>query len=64
MAIIGCCFDMAALTAVSYTHLDVYKRQLQEQWWLTGALPAAAAAELDSRFLHAARVWWRREEEV
>ncbi len=37
-------------------------RQLQEQWWLTGALPAQAAAELDTRFLHAARVWWQREE--
>ena len=39
-------------------------RQLQEQWWLTGALPAEAAAELDTRFLHAARVWWQREEEA
>lgn len=37
-------------------------RRLQEQWWLTGALPAEAAAELDKRFLHAARVWWQREE--
>ncbi|MDG4555274.1 MAG: DUF349 domain-containing protein [Candidatus Competibacter sp.] len=37
-------------------------RQLQEQWWLTGALPTQAAAELDTRFLHAARVWWQREE--
>ncbi|MGB5065467.1 MAG: DUF349 domain-containing protein [Candidatus Competibacter sp.] len=36
--------------------------RLQEQWCLTGALPAKAAAELDNRFLHAARVWWQREE--
>jgi hypothetical protein len=37
-------------------------RQLQEQWCLTGALPAAAAAELDARFLRALQAWWQREE--
>ncbi len=37
-------------------------RQLQEQWCLTGALPAQAAAELDARFLHAVQVWWQRED--
>ncbi len=37
-------------------------RLLQEQWCLTGALPAEAAAELDIRFLHALRTWWQRED--
>lgn len=37
-------------------------RLLQEQWCLTGALPAEAAAELDARFLHALRTWQQRED--
>jgi hypothetical protein len=37
-------------------------RRLQERWYLTGALPAAAEAELDVRFLHALDIWRRREE--
>ncbi|KAB2936271.1 MAG: DUF349 domain-containing protein [Candidatus Contendobacter sp.] len=37
-------------------------RRLQEQWCLTGALPAGAEAELDARFLRALEVWQRREE--
>ena len=37
-------------------------RRLQEQWYLTGALPAAAEAELDVRFLRALDAWRRREE--
>ncbi len=38
-------------------------RVLQEQWYATGVLPAAAAAELDARFLRAAQSWWQREED-
>ena len=37
-------------------------RRLQEQWCLTGALPAGAEAELDARFLRALDAWRRREE--
>ena len=37
-------------------------RRLQEQWCLTGALPAKAEAELDARFLRAFDTWRRREE--
>jgi hypothetical protein len=37
-------------------------RQLQEQWCLTGALPAGAEAELDARFLRALYAWRQREE--
>jgi len=36
--------------------------QLQEQWCLTGALPAAEEAELDARFMNAVRAWRQREE--
>ena len=36
-------------------------RQLQEQWFRCGALPAAEATALDSRFLRAAQAWWQRE---
>ena len=55
----------ASLAGAAATTEALYNpRQLQEQWWLTGALPAEAAAELDTRFLRAARVWWQREEEV
>lgn len=37
-------------------------RHLQEQWCLTGALPADREAELDTRFLRALEAWRRREE--
>ncbi|MDG4594926.1 MAG: DUF349 domain-containing protein [Candidatus Contendobacter sp.] len=37
-------------------------RRLQEQWCLTGALPAEAEAALDARFLRALDAWRRREE--
>ncbi|MFO1371244.1 MAG: DUF349 domain-containing protein [Candidatus Competibacteraceae bacterium] len=37
-------------------------RQLQEQWCLTGALPAEAEIALDRRFLEAVQIWWQREE--
>ncbi len=37
-------------------------RLLQEQWCLTGALPAEPEAALDARFLDAWRVWRQREE--
>ncbi len=37
-------------------------QQLQEQWRLTGALPAAEEAELDARFMNAVRAWRQREE--
>ena len=37
-------------------------RRLQEQWCLTGALPAEAEAKLDVRFLRALDAWRRREE--
>ena len=37
-------------------------RRLQEQWCLTGALPAAAETELNTRFLRALDAWRRREE--
>lgn len=37
-------------------------RRLQEQWCLTGALPAEAEAELDARFLRALGAWRQREE--
>ncbi len=36
--------------------------RLQEQWCLTGALPAEAEAALDARFLTALHAWQRREE--
>ena len=32
-------------------------QQLQEQWRLTGALPASEAAELDNRFMKALQSW-------
>ncbi|MBL8258479.1 MAG: DUF349 domain-containing protein [Candidatus Competibacteraceae bacterium] len=35
---------------------------LQEQWCLTGALPAEPEAALDARFLDALRAWQQREE--
>jgi exonuclease SbcC len=37
-------------------------RALRESWCLTGALPAEDEAALDTRFLHALYIWWRREE--
>lgn len=37
-------------------------RRLQEQWCLTGALPAVVETELDARFLRALDAWRRREE--
>ncbi|MBL8251200.1 MAG: DUF349 domain-containing protein [Candidatus Competibacter sp.] len=37
-------------------------RLLQEQWCLTGALPAEPEAALDARFLDALRAWRQREE--
>ena len=37
-------------------------RRLQEQWCLTGALPAGVEAELDARFLRALDAWRQREE--
>ncbi len=37
-------------------------RRLQEQWCLTGALPAEAETALDARFLRALEAWRRREE--
>lgn len=37
-------------------------QRLQEQWCLTGALPAEAEAALDDRFLVALYAWWRRED--
>jgi len=36
-------------------------QQLQEQWFLTGALPADAAAALDERFFRALQLWQQRE---
>lgn len=36
--------------------------RLQEQWRLTGALPAADEAELDARFIRAVQAWRQREE--
>jgi hypothetical protein len=36
--------------------------QLQEQWCLTGALPATEEAELDARFMNAVQAWRQREE--
>ncbi len=36
--------------------------QLQEQWFLNGALPETAAVALDERFLHALQIWQQREE--
>ena len=37
-------------------------RRLQEEWCLTGALPAGTEAELDARFLRALDAWRQREE--
>lgn len=52
--------SLAGATAKTDTLYD--PRLLLEQWCLTGALPAEAAAELDTRFLHALRMWWQRED--
>ena len=37
-------------------------QQLQEQWFLNGALPETAAVALDERFLRALQTWRQREE--
>ncbi len=52
--------SLAGATAKNETLYD--PPQLQEQWCLTGALPAAEEAELDARFMNAVRAWRQREE--
>ena len=48
--------------AVARTDAIYDPRRLQEQWCLTGALPAGVEAELDARFLRALGAWRQREE--
>ncbi len=52
----------ASLTSDARTDSLHDPRRLQEEWCLTGALPAEAEADLDHRFLVALHAWWRREE--
>jgi exonuclease SbcC len=49
--------------AASKSNVLYDPQQLQEQWRLTGALPADQEVELDDRFMNAVRAWQQQQRE-